>query len=71
VITIYYDPTKGIFGNIEEALKQNQHRKNEIYNECNTRKSADDANENAVCELDESYDQRIADIENALCELDR
>ena len=29
------------------------------------------ATENAICELDEGYDQRIGAVETALCELDK
>lgn len=43
-----YDPALGWQGNLEEALWENQYRKNEIYNETNYRSTADEENRLAV-----------------------
>lgn len=45
---MFYNPSKGIMGNIEEALKRNQHTDNKVFNETNDRKSADAQNREAV-----------------------
>ena len=45
---MFYNPSKGIMGNIEEALKRNQHTDNKVFNETNDRQAADTENREAV-----------------------
>ena len=43
-----YNPSLGFQGNLEEALWENQYRKNEISNEVGERKASDRENREAV-----------------------
>ena len=43
-----YNPSLGMQGNIEEALKRNQQTSNRIFNEANDREQADTENREAV-----------------------
>ena len=45
---MFYTASLGIQGNIEEALKRNQHTSNRIFNEVNDRQTADTENREAV-----------------------
>ena len=45
---MFFNPNKGMQGNIEEALKRNQQAFNHIFNEVNYRKTADTENREAV-----------------------
>ena len=45
---MFFNPSKGMQGNIEEALKRNQQTSNRIFNETNDRKTADTENREAV-----------------------
>lgn len=45
---MFYNPSKGIMGNIEEALKRNQHTDSKVFNETNARQAADTENREAV-----------------------
>ena len=45
---MFFKPRKGIQGNIEEALKQNQQNSNRIFNETNDRQASDTENREAV-----------------------
>ena len=44
----YFNPSLGMQGNIEEALKRNQQTSNRIFNETNDRQTADTENREAV-----------------------
>ena len=44
----FFNPSKGMQGNIEETLKQNQQNSNHIFNETNDRQLADTENREAV-----------------------
>ena len=44
----FFNPSKGMQGNIEEALKRNQQTSNRIFNETNDRARADTENREAV-----------------------
>ena len=44
----HYNPSLGMQGNIEEALKRNQQTSNRIFNETNDRQIADTENREAV-----------------------
>ena len=44
----FFNPSLGIQGNIEEALKRNQQTSNRIFNETNDRERADTENREAV-----------------------
>ena len=46
--TMFFNPKLGMQGNIEEALKRNQHTRNRIFNETNDRQTADTENREAV-----------------------
>ena len=45
---MFFKPTLGMQGNIEEALKRNQQTSNRIFNETNDRSIADTENREAV-----------------------
>ena len=45
---MFYIPSLGMQGNIEEALKRNQQTSNRILNEVNARQAADTENREAV-----------------------
>ena len=45
---MFFKPNLGMQGNIEEALKRNQHTSNRIFNETNDRQVADTENREAV-----------------------
>ena len=45
---MFFNPSKGMQGNIEEALKRNQQTSNRIFNETNDRAIADTENREAV-----------------------
>ena len=45
---MFFNPNKGMQGNIEEALKRNQQTNNKIFNETNAREQADTKNREAV-----------------------
>ena len=45
---MFFNPSKGMQGNIEEALKRNQQTSNRIFNETNDRQAADTENREAV-----------------------
>lgn len=45
---MFFKPKLGMQGNIEEALKRNQHTSNEVFNETTNRKTADTENREAV-----------------------
>ena len=45
---MFFNPNKGMQGNIEEALKRNQQTNNKIFNETNDRQTADTENREAV-----------------------
>ena len=45
---MFFKPSLGIQGNIEEALKRNQQTSNRIFNEVNDRTAADTENREAV-----------------------
>ena len=45
---LFFKPNLGMQGNIEEALKRNQHTSNRIFNETNDRQTADTENREAV-----------------------
>ena len=45
---MFYIPSLGMQGNIEEALKRNQQTSNRIFNETNDRQTADTENREAV-----------------------
>ena len=45
---MFYIPSLGMQGNIEEALKRNQQISNRIFNEANDRQAADAENREAV-----------------------
>ena len=45
---MFFNPSKGMQGNIEEALKRNQQTSNRIFNETNDRQTADTENREAV-----------------------
>ena len=45
---MFYIPSLGMQGNIEEALKRNQQTSNRIFNETNDRQAADTENREAV-----------------------
>ena len=45
---MFFNPSKGMQGNIEEALKRNQQTSNRIFNEETNRKTADFENSEAV-----------------------
>ena len=44
----FFEPSLGMQGNIEEALKRNQNASNRIFNETNDRQAADTENREAV-----------------------
>lgn len=71
-----YDPSLGIQGNLEEALWENQYRKNEISNEQGARSQADAENrtsiEQTITDLDImqiSAEQSITDLDIRIMEL--
>ena len=45
---MFFKPSLGMQGNIEEALKRNQQTSNRIFNEINDRQAADTENREAV-----------------------
>ena len=45
---MFFKPSLGMQGNIEEALKRNQQTSNRIFNETNDRQTADTENREAV-----------------------
>ena len=45
---MFFNPKKGMQGNIEESLKRNQQTSNRIFNETNDRARADTENREAV-----------------------
>ena len=45
---MFFKPSLGMQGNIEEALKRNQQTSNRIFNETNDRQAADTENREAV-----------------------
>lgn len=45
---MFFKPSLGMQGNIEEALKRNQQTSNRIFNEVNDRQTADTENREAV-----------------------
>ena len=45
---MFFNPKKGMQGNIEESLKRNQQTSNHIFNETNDRARADTENREAV-----------------------
>ena len=45
---MFFNPSNGMQGNIEEALKRNQQTSNRIFNETNDRTMADKENREAV-----------------------
>ena len=45
---MFFNPKLGILGNIEEAMKRNQHTSNKVFNETNDRQTADTENREAV-----------------------
>ena len=45
---MFFKPSLGMRGNIEEALKRNQQTSNRIFNETNDRQTADTENREAV-----------------------
>ena len=45
---MFFNLSKGMQGNIEEALKRNQQTSNRIFNETNDRQAADTENREAV-----------------------
>ena len=45
---MFFNPNKGMQGNIEEALKRNQQTSNRIFNETNDRQAADTEHREAV-----------------------
>ena len=45
---MFFNPSKGMQGNIEEALKRNQQTSNRVFNEETNRKTADFENREAV-----------------------
>ena len=45
---MFFNPSKGMQGNIEEALKRNQQTSNRIFNETSDRQTADEENREAV-----------------------
>ena len=45
---MFFNPNKGMQGNIEEALKRNQQTNNKIFNETSDRQTADTENREAV-----------------------
>ena len=45
---MFFNPSKGMQGNIEEALKLNQQTSNKVFNEEQNRKAADTENREAV-----------------------
>ena len=45
---MFFNSSLGMQGNIEEALKRNQHTNNRIFNETNDRQAADTENREAV-----------------------
>ena len=45
---MFFKPSLGMFGNIERALRENQYRKNDVFNEVNDRQTADTENREAV-----------------------
>ena len=45
---MFFNPSKGMQGNIEESLKRNQQTSNRIFNETNDRQTADTENREAV-----------------------
>lgn len=45
---MFFNPSKGMQGNIEEALKRNQQTSNRIFNETADRQAADTENREAV-----------------------
>ena len=72
-----YDPALGIQGNLENALWENQYRKNEIGNEAGARLSADTENREAVEQsITDSYldhiasEQYMTDLEIRIIELE-
>ena len=74
---MYYDPSLGRQGNIEKALRENQYRKNEIYNEQGVRSSADMENREAVEQsITDNYldhvasEQYMTDLEIRIIELE-
>ena len=45
---MFYNPKLGFIGNLEKALRENQYRKNDVFNESSARKTADTENREAV-----------------------
>ena len=72
---MFFNPKLGLHGNIEEALKRNQHTSNKVFNEVNDRTAADTENreavEQAITDLyldDIQAQQDITDIQLQLLE---
>ena len=53
---MFFIPSKGMQGNIEEALKRNQHNRDNLVKETNDRQTSDTENREAV-------EQAITDIQ--------
>ena len=72
-----YDPALGFQGNLENALWENQYRRNEINNETGARSAADMENREAVEQsITDSYldhvasEQYMTDLELRIIELE-
>ena len=66
---MFFIPKLGMQGNIEEALKRNQHTSNRIFNEENTRAAKDTENREAVEQSMTDYELDMIQTQQDLTDL--
>ena len=65
----YFNPSKGMQGNIEEALKRNQQTSNRVFNETSDRQTADTENREAVEQSMTDYELDMIQTQQDLTDL--